>query len=188
VMGDLSGLARQVVIALRDSTVRTALSAALRMQGTGHVGIDLLSCSASSLASRIMVAGERNGGMEAASACAILSHRRGGMLYMSAHDILVWNASTIPNVGAVANPNARRAVPTVAYRSPDRMVDLTDPNFQGPVIYVLPYLHSSRLEQTSPLPILTKTVLGPDVIPARGIRGSGPGAPTNVLTAQPRSK
>ncbi len=185
VMGEFSPLARHVVIALRDSTVRAELSAALRSQGTGHAGIDLLSCSGGSLASRLMQAGERRGGMNAASACAILTQRRGGMLYMSPHDIAAWDPSTIPNVAAVANPNATRAVPTTAYRSPDRMVDLTDPKFQGPVLFVLPYVHASRLAQATPVAISTRTVFGPDVVPAPGIRGPGAGAPTNLLPGNP---
>lgn len=72
IMGRLSAVARQIVIALRDSTVRDELADSLRSPSS-HGEVDLSACSRQSLGQRIFDRGEFFGGGLASSICGIVA-------------------------------------------------------------------------------------------------------------------
>ncbi len=176
VMGRLSSVARHLVIALRDSAMRAELVNAMKRQEATHPGLDLHDC-AQGTTQRLLETGERNGGTKAAEICAVLATLPGVVLYMAPEQLAKWDATVIPSVTAIEDVSGGRAGPKQAYRSPDRMIDISDPSFKGPLLVVLPYVHAARLNSIAFSPPKLVTRVGPRSLPPLGSRGIGPPVP-----------
>lgn len=179
-MGRLSPLARHLVIALRDSDMRAELAGAMKRQELTHPGIDLSDCNQGE-SRHLMERGEANGGSHNADICALIKSMPGVMLYMAPEQLAKWDATVIPSVTAIDNASGGRAGPKQAYRSPDRMIDISDRSFRGPLLVVLPFVHGARTKGlTSHAPNLV-TRIGPTALPALGSRAGPPVLPGYVL-------
>lgn len=176
VMGKLSPLARHLVIALRDSAMRAALITAMKGQEATHPGLDLHDCGQGTTR-RLLETGERNGGNNAADVCALLASTRGVVLYMAPEQLAKWDATVIPSVTAIEDVSGGRAGPRLAYRSPERMIDISDASFRGPLLVILPYVHAERLTNITLRAPKLFTNIGPINPPPLGSRGSGPPIP-----------
>lgn len=146
-MGSLSPLARHIVIALRDSAMRANLVQAMRTAQPRGLGLDLSSCNQSGTAQALIQAGELRGGASAASMCALIGNTHGVTLYMNAPALAAWDPSVIPVVTAIDNPQKKLSHAFVGYRSPTRMIALSDTghSISGPVLVVLPIPHLAQV-------------------------------------------
>lgn len=181
-MGDLSPIARHIAAALRDSAVRYELAAAMKSHIGDHVGFDLQDCNKGGVSAHLLHAGEVYGAGAASRLCSTIGAHRGMVLYMAPSRLAVWNPRVSPVVTALAAPDKQIHDRVMAYRSPDRMIDISDPKFVGPILVVLPYANLARVMRASAPPIATVLTFGPTAIPQRGLKGSPPGA---ISTATP---
>jgi hypothetical protein len=157
-MGSLSPLARHIVIALRDSATRVALIQAMKSAQPRGLGLDLSTCAEPGTAQALIRMGEVNGGSAAVSMCSLISKRRGVTLYMSAPALAAWDASVIPVVTAIDNPNLKMSHAFVGYRSPTRTIVLSDTghSVSGPVLVILPIPHPARVARNGRSSISTQ--------------------------------
>lgn len=134
--GRLSAVARHVVIALRDSSIRRELADSLRSP-SGHAMIDLSTCGKQSLGRRMFDRGEFFGAGSASSICAIATRGR-AVLYIDHALLAGWDSRTIPLVTAVEQPHITPDS-VLAYRSPDRTIRIPahDLTKIGPVLVVV---------------------------------------------------
>ena len=149
-MADLSPIARHLIVALRDSTLRIDLARALKAQENGTLGIDLHDCDHDALAVRVLREGERRGAGGASLACTRIRQRAGMVLYMDRDRLRGWDGTTIPVVTAVSNPDRGLPVTFRGYRSATQMIDLpSDGSIRGPILVVLPYMHAQTAFRNS---------------------------------------
>jgi len=144
VMGDLSVVAQDIIGALRNPGVRGALVRALKT--SPYYGqIDLQDCGPMSLVGSMLQAAEGVGLGSANAMCALLSARRGVILYMDRDRLGGWDSTTVPVVTAIGDPEKNYTPAHVAYRSPTRTMTLpADGSFGGPLLVVLPYSYPGR--------------------------------------------
>lgn len=143
-MGNLSPVARHVIAALRDPILRRELAVALKDTAAAY-SLDLQECRTSSLAKRLLDAGEREGFGSASALCSQLMAMSGAILYMAPERLQGWDGSTIPLVSAIARPD--RAVPATihAYRSTARAeeISMSRPG-DGPLLVIVPIPQTRR--------------------------------------------
>jgi len=138
-MGALSPIARFISGALRDSSMRHAVAAAMKESSTGHLGLDLQTCGTATLVQRLMLTGEQHGMGSAQSMCAVMSRFDGLTLFMDPDRLSRWNGRAIPIVTAIADLHHPLPNKFLGYRSPARTIELSasDP-VNGPLLVVLP--------------------------------------------------
>jgi len=183
-MGDLSPIARHISAALRDSAIRHELATAMKNRLGSHMGFDLQDCNDGGTTTRLLRAGEVYGAGAASSICSQIGAHGGLMLYMAASRLAVWNPRVSPVVTALVAPSKPIRDRVIAYRSPDRTIDIADPKFVGPILVVLPYKDSKRVAQAPAPRMSTTVVFGPTVLPQRGVKGSS-STPANVVVLLP---
>jgi len=112
VMGDLSVVAQDIIGALRNPGVRGALVRALKT--SPYYGqIDLQDCGPMSLVGSMLQAAEGVGLGSANAMCALLSARRGVILYMDRDRLGGWDSTTVPVVTALIHcttPSSRNRI------------------------------------------------------------------------------
>lgn len=176
-MGEYSSVARHIVIALQDSSMRRLLFDSLHARAGGGVLIDLTNCS-TGLSAQILAAGEHRGAGSASPICKTMQSGNGAVLYVNAQSVAAWGPNSIPVVTAISDLSAPVPLKLKGYRSPSRMIDIPfDSASFGPVLIVLPMLHPNRLasvnRRAQPLTRLT----GPAVLPPLGKLGTSPQRP-----------
>lgn len=145
-MGPLSLIAQNIVAALQDSSTRAAVAQAMKSPRAGLAGLDLQSCDVDGASRALFASAERRGGAAAASLCAKMKARSGAVLYMAPEQLKRWTGASIPIVAARASMDQAIAKTIQGYRSPDRLIDIPlDGTMTGPVLWVLPIAHPSRI-------------------------------------------
>jgi hypothetical protein len=149
-MGNLSLVARQIVVGLGDPAVRQRVVEAMKDPGTAGAGLDLSACESGSIAADLLSAGEERGAANGAALCS--SIRRSGplTLYMSRDGLRRWDGSFVPIVTAIEDSDRKPPKQWKGYRSGQRTIDLfADGPTPGPVLVVLRVAHPSRLVNAS---------------------------------------
>jgi hypothetical protein len=144
-MGGLQTVALQIVRGIQDPHIRSRLAIAMRDSSNHGMGIDLTSCTGTSIAADVLQAGQRHGGGDAKFLCADLAKRGNFILYMDGTELRRWNEQTLPSVTVFAQPQLPVPPHLMAYRSPSRMIDIGNGrNIVGPMLVILPFKHPSR--------------------------------------------
>lgn len=164
-MGNLSLVARQVVVGLGDPAVRQRVVDAMKDPGTAGAGLDLSACESGSIAANLFSAGEERGAASAEAVCSGMRKQSGGLtLYMSKDGLSRWDGSFVPIVTAI--DNSRGPVPKQwkGYRSGQVTIDLSaDKPTPGPVLVVLRLTNPARLASAPRTNLTQRTTI---VIPA----------------------
>lgn len=143
-MGSLSPLARHLVAALRDPSLRRELAIALKDTAASY-SLDLQDCRTSSLAKRLFDAGEHEGFGSSSALCAQIVSMNGAILYMAPERLQGWDGSVIPLVSALARPDLPAPATIHAYRSTTRAVEISMAHpGEGPLLVILPVPQQRR--------------------------------------------
>jgi hypothetical protein len=166
-MGSLSLVAQNIVAALQDSSTRAAVNHAMKSPRGSLAGLDLQSCDVDATTKALFASAERRGGAAAASLCASIKARSGAVLYMAPEQLKRWTGASIPIVTARGSMDQALQKSVRGYRSPDRLIDIPlDGTMTGPVLWVIPISHPSRINSAA-LGSQQIKVLHSPVVPTR---------------------
>jgi hypothetical protein len=144
-MRELSTLARFIVGALRDSTLRRSVAAAMADTSAGG-GIDLQDCRTNALVAHLFESGQRATGTSAAQLCADVSNRDGLILFMAPSRLARWNGTAVPVVSAIASTHDALPPTFLGYRSVERTIMISrDEPLDGPLLMILAMPHARRV-------------------------------------------